>query len=42
VVRGLFLGDYLGLAATREGYLAFFQQSSVADRASGFSRKVTK
>jgi hypothetical protein len=42
VVRGLFLGDYLGLAATREGYLAFFQQSSVADRASGFFRKVTK
>ncbi|WP_280151880.1 sialidase family protein [Piscinibacter sp. XHJ-5] len=42
VARGLFLGDYLGLAATRDAYLAFFPQSSNADRANGFFRSIAK
>jgi len=42
VVHSLFLGAYLGLAATHKGYFAFFPQSSVSDRASGFFRKVSK
>jgi hypothetical protein len=35
---GLFLGDYVGLTATKRHLLAFFQQSFADDRASGFFR----
>lgn len=35
---GLFLGDYVGLTATKRHLLAFFQQSFTDDRASGFFR----
>ena len=35
---GLFLGDYVGLTATKRHLLAFFQQSFIDDRASGFFR----
>lgn len=41
VANGLFLGDYVGLAATDSDFLAFFQQSSAADPADGFFRRVT-
>jgi hypothetical protein len=41
VANGLFLGDYVGLAAAGNDFLAFFQQSSAADPASGFFRRVT-
>lgn len=37
---GLFLGDYVGLAADDTDFLAFFQQSSSADPADGFFRRV--
>lgn len=37
---GLFLGDYMGLAATKRHLLAFFQQSFTDDPASGFFRSV--
>ena len=36
---GLFLGDYVGLAATKRDLLAFFQQSFTDDPASGFFRR---
>jgi hypothetical protein len=35
---GLFLGDYVGLTATKRHLLAFFQQSFTEDPASGFFR----
>ena len=38
---GLFLGDYLGLAAARNDFYAFFQQSSPEDPADGFSVRVS-
>ncbi len=41
VANGLFLGDYVGLAAAGNDFLAFFQQSSAADPANGFFRRVT-
>lgn len=37
---GLFLGDYVGLAASGSDFLTFFQQSFPGDPASGFFRKV--
>jgi len=37
---GLFLGDYVGLAAARNDFYAFFQQASPEDPASGFSVRV--
>ena len=40
VARGFFLGDYVGLASDGTNFLAFFQQSSAADKASGFFRRV--
>ncbi len=40
--NGLFLGDYVGLAAIEDEYLAFFQESSVFDPADGFFRKVIR
>ena len=40
--NGLFLGDYMGLAATGDEFLAFFQESSVFDRADGFFRKIIR
>ncbi len=40
--NGLFLGDYVGLAATGDEFLAFFQESSVMDRADGFFRKIIR
>jgi hypothetical protein len=39
--RGLFLGDYEGLAASGSDFLAYFQQSSASDEANGFFRRVT-
>jgi hypothetical protein len=36
--NGLFLGDYVGLTATRQQLLAFFQQALPGDPASGFFR----
>jgi hypothetical protein len=36
---GLFLGDYVGLTATKRQLLAVFQQSFIDDRASGFFRR---
>jgi hypothetical protein len=38
---GLFLGDYLGLTATKRHLLALFQQSFTDDPASGFFRRAT-
>lgn len=38
---GLFLGDYVGLASDGSDFLAFFPQSSAADPANGFFRRVT-
>ena len=38
---GLFLGDYVGLTATKRHLLAVFQQSFIDDRASGFFRRAT-
>ncbi len=38
---GLFLGDYVGLASDGSDFLAFFQQSSSADPADGFFRRIT-
>jgi hypothetical protein len=38
---GLFLGDYVGLTATKRHLLALFQQSFTDDRASGFFRRAT-
>ena len=40
--NGLFLGDYVGLAASGRSALAFFQQSSESDPANGFFRKVIR
>jgi hypothetical protein len=37
---GLFLGDYVGLAADGTDFLSFFQQSSAADPADGYFRRV--
>jgi hypothetical protein len=37
---GLFLGDYVGLTSDGSDFLAFFQQSSAADPADGFFRRV--
>ena len=39
--NGLFLGDYVGLASDGDSFVAFFQQSSAADPADGFFRRVT-
>lgn len=39
---GLFLGDYVGLAAARNDFHAFFQQASPEDPASGFSVRVSE
>ena len=38
--NGLFLGDYMGLASDGTNFLSFFQQSSAADSATGFFRRV--
>lgn len=38
--NGLFLGDYVGLAAQDDEVVSFFQQSFTTDPASGFARKV--
>jgi hypothetical protein len=38
---GLFLGDYVGLASDGTDFLTFFQQSSAADPADGYFRRVT-
>lgn len=38
---GLFLGDYVGLASDGSDFGAFFQQSSAADPADGFFRRIT-
>lgn len=38
--NGLFLGDYVGLAAVGDEVVSFFQQSFVSDSANGFARKV--
>jgi hypothetical protein len=38
---GLFLGDYVGLASDGVDFGAFFQQSSAADPADSFFRRVT-
>lgn len=40
VARGFFLGDYVGLTSDGTNFLTFFQQSSAADSASGFFRRV--
>jgi hypothetical protein len=37
--NGLFLGDYVGLAADESDFLAFFQQAFPDDPASGFFRR---
>ena len=39
---GLFLGDYLGLAAKGDKFYSFFQQSSAEDAGSGFFRVVER
>jgi hypothetical protein len=39
--NGLFLGDYVGLASAGVDFVAFFQQTSAADPADGFFRRVT-
>ncbi len=39
--RGLFLGDYVGLASDGTDFLAFFQQSFASDPASGFFRRIS-
>jgi hypothetical protein len=38
---GFFLGDYVGLAADDTDFLSFFQQSSAADPANGFFRRIS-
>jgi hypothetical protein len=38
---GLFLGDYVGLAADGKDFVAFFPQTSPSDPASGYVRRVT-
>ena len=40
--NGLFLGDYVGLAAIDDEFLAFFQESSIFDSADGFFRKIVR
>lgn len=40
VARGLFLGDYVGLASAGTNFLAFFTQPHGSDRSSGFFRRV--
>ena len=40
IARELFLGDYVGLASDGTDFLSFFPQSSAADAASGFFRRV--
>jgi hypothetical protein len=40
VARGLFLGDYVGLASDGTNFLAFFTQPHGSDRSSGFFRRV--
>jgi hypothetical protein len=37
---GLFLGDYVGLAADGTDFLAFFQQSSATDPADGYFKRI--
>ena len=40
--NGLFLGDYMGLAAKDGSFFSFFQQSSVEDFADGFFARVDR
>ena len=39
--RGLFLGDYVGLASDGTDFLAFFPQSDISDPADGFFRRIS-